>query len=607
VSFQNDPEVGATADAAQFDAVAFDALALAICVDDVRPEPGFGGTRERGSLGFLIRLYEEFGCKATLFVPTNWQGRWPLAENMDWLQWLLEQPCFEVACHGHLHAVRPDSPDPGEFRGLRPEAVGPIIQQSLAVFRTGGCEPVGFKPPGWFLEPSGYAILDHHFQYVADHVVGQEVGRLRGGRLLRYPYLYTIDRMGAWPEGGLVALQSHVAPEGAITNGWSEALYGRVRAFVKTGARIGAQFVTLGELAKALCTGQPQQEIDHSAARRAPGDRRLYGGQVRFVENEVGVVYNATGEPCPLSLKPENATIAILSRNRRSYLADLLKSVDETSPEEIKRVVLLNNCEDDSAEFLKTRFPNWQVVELNDSDYPEDPPGLAWLESSMPEILPVPRNILGPEHGWTAPRSIGWLTNQLLLCAARGFVVKFDDDFVVKPGWWEYYVRFQQEFGAHAVINNFGAFVMSRSVPQEIGWADERSLGSHGHEDTDYCIRLSEGKVRWVLGLNKDHDWRSAEEENPRGSMTGADYFVHRYAFAAGGFAARREDARRDPVRAAWNERWFRAKWEETEEETGLIARPPFVGVFFKRKIAAEPDWHPEFSRLCTRSLGSGE
>jgi peptidoglycan/xylan/chitin deacetylase (PgdA/CDA1 family) len=154
-----------------------DGLALALSVDDVRPEPGFGGMGERGPLAYLLRLYEELGSKATLFVPTDWQGRFPLAEHLDWLGWLREQPCFEVACHGHLHAVEPGSADPGEFRGIDAETAEVRIQQSLQVFAEAGHRPLGFKAPGWFLETSAYAVLNRHFSYVADRVIGTEVSR----------------------------------------------------------------------------------------------------------------------------------------------------------------------------------------------------------------------------------------------------------------------------------------------------------------------------------------------------------------------------------------------------------------------------------------------
>jgi peptidoglycan/xylan/chitin deacetylase (PgdA/CDA1 family) len=578
-----------------FDPMSVRGLALSISADDVRPEPGFGRERREGPLGLLLRLYEEFGCKATLFVPTDWQGRLPLSEHLDWLGWLLEQPGFEVACHGHLHAIGRGSPDPGELRGAGPQAVESVVSQSLEVFQAAGHRPLGFKAPGWFLEPSAYSVLDRHFGYVADHVIGTEVGRLRGGRLLRFPYLFTIDVMGPWPEEGLTALQSHIAAEGTITNAWTPWHYARVREFVRTGQRIGARFLTLGELASELSEGAVHSQIQTPAsvpvarlAREAAQDQRLRGGKVVRIGQEAAVLYNADGAPCPLRLSSRNAAIVVLSRNRRAYLADLLKSIDETGPPGLGRTVILNNCEDDSAEFVRKEFGHWRVVELDDADHPEEPIGLAWLKEHRPDLLPQPADGLGPASGWTGPRSTGWLRNRQMEACGRDFLVSFDDDFVVKPGWWEYYVRFQRDLGAHAVINNFGAFVMCRTVPETIGAFDERFLGSHGCEDNDWAARLAEAGVRWALGFNVHHDWRSAEEGNPRGSMTGSDLFVHRYALAQGGYSARRDEALRDPVRAAWNGRWFAAKWEETTDETGITARPPFRGVFLRRKLGEE-------------------
>lgn len=585
--------VGSTWCSPSFEPIEIEGLTCAISVDDVRPEPGFGGLRDKGPLGYLLRLHEESGSKFTLFVPTNWKGKWPVEEHLDWLEWLVSEPCFEVACHGHFHATEPGSPDPGEFRGGDAERLGSILQESLGLFAKVGHRPLGVKAPGWLLEPSAYSVFDRRFQYVADHVVGTQLSRLSGARLVRVPYLYTIDELGPWTDRGHVILQSHVAPEGRITNGWSERLYERVRAFVKTGKRLRARFATMAEITEGTALSQVAQIRSRSPVRLTE-DRRLHGGEVKLLGDEAGVLYNAPGDPCPLELRPDNATIAILSRNRREYLADLLKSIDGTSPKELGRMVLLNNCEDDSAETLRTCFSNWRLVELNDRDYPDEPKGLAWLKQNMKELLPRPAERIGPTLGWTAPRSIGWLRNQQFLVHDRAFLVSFDDDFLVKPGWWEYYVRFQRAFAAHAVMNNFGAFIMCRTVLERIGWIDERFLGSHGYEDNDYAARIAEAKIRWVLGFNTDHDWRSAEEGNLRGSMTGADYFIHRYAYRSGGYSARRQEPRQDPVRATWNARWFTAKWEGTSEDTGIFPRPPFRGQFLKRKVCGEPDWHPQ-------------
>ena len=582
----------ASSPAPRFEPVATSGFTCTISVDDVRPAPGFGGERERGPLCFLLRLYEEFGCKSTLFVPTNWQGQWPVSQHLDWLGWLRDQPCFEIACHGDLHATAVGNSDPGEFRGLTPDALEEVIGRSLEVFVKIGYRPSGVKAPGWLMEPSAYGVFVRWFDYVADHVQGTELSRLEGQSLVRVPYLYTIDELGVWPESGSVVLQSHAAPEGRTTNGWTEPVYERVRAFIRTGVRLGVEFATIAEVRKAVAFTRPLPAASSTTVRAVELDSRLRGGETKVLGEEAGVLYNASGASCPVELRADNATVAILSRNRRQYLSDLLRNIDETGPKELGRVVVLNNSEDDSAELVRKQFPHWRVADLRDDSYPEEPPGLVWLKKNRPELLPKPLEKVGPPSGWTAPRSIGWLRNRLLLECEREFVVEFDDDFAVKPGWWEYYVRFQREYGAHAVMNNFGAFVMALTVPRQIGWIDERFLGSHGCEDNDYAARISEARVRWVLGFNRDHDWRSAEQGNPRGSMTGADYFVHRYALLSGGYSARRDEAARDPIRASWNQVWFVAKWEETREDTGVFSRPPFRGAFLRRKVQEEPDWH---------------
>ncbi|HOX08041.1 MAG TPA: glycosyltransferase [Planctomycetota bacterium] len=609
VSAQHAPALRVTApgrdpehepDKPHFDEVAFAGLCCAITVDDVRPEPGFGGRRAGDTLGMLLKLYEELGTRFTLFVPTDWKGAWPVAEHLDWLGWLLEQPCFEVACHGHLHAVAPGSDDPGEFRGIESERLDEILGRSIDAFAKRGHRPQGIRAPGWFLERSGYGVFSRRFRYVADHFRGTTVQRLAGERLLRFPYTYTIDQLGSWPRSGLVVLQSHVAPEGRTTNGWGSGLYEAVHAFVKAGRGLGARFVTLGELTESLAGGgEPTGKESENASKAsqpvvvATGgkDIRLHRGEVKVLGSEAGVLYNPSGDGCRLKLSAENAGIAILSRNRREYLMDLLASIDATAPASLGRLVLLNNSEDDSREHLGRRFPHWRVIELKDADHRGEPAGLEWLKRRMPELLPGSVGRLGSASGWTMARGVAWLRNRQLAECGRDFLISFDDDFVVKPGWWQYYLRFQHEFQAHAVINNFGAFLLCRTVPERIGWFDERFLSSHGYEDNDYAARMAEAGIRWVLGFNVGHDWRSAEEGNPRGSMTGADYFVHRYALRSGGYSARRDEGLADPVRAAWNARWFRAKWQETREDTGIFTRPPFNGTYLRRLVAEEPDW----------------
>lgn len=590
-----------------FDPVAIDGLVCVITVDDVRPEPGFGGRRHDDPLGYLNRLHEEFGCKATLFTPTAWKDEWPVDRHLEWLGWLVSRPYAEIACHGHLHAAEPGSDDPGEFRGISPERLEAILDTSFAAFARVGHQPRGIRAPGWFLEPSTYAVFARRFAYVADHVQGLDPARLRGTNLLRIPYHSTIDATVPWPERGLVVLQSHIAPEGRTTNGWTDAHFQRMRAFLRTGQRLGVQFMTLADAAQHLAsaptvapapsmTPEPivVQAVSHD-------DERLRGGVLHHIGADATVLYHGTSAPCPHQLRADNATIMVLSRNRREYLVDLLSSIDRTGPAELGRVVVLNNTEDGSKEMLAAQFPAWQVLAVDDQDYAQhDPPGLMWMKQHAPQLLPRPIEAVGPAAGWTAPRSISWLRNCEFRTCDRDFLLHFDDDFVVKDGWWDYYQLIQRTFSAHGVFNNFGAFVMCRTIWEQIGMCDERFLGSHGYEDLDLAARIAEGRMRWALGFNRDHDWRSAEQGNPRGSMTGNDLFVHRYALMSGGFSARRDDWQADPIRAQWNGRWWAAKWEETQEDTGIIARPPFAGKFLRRRVPSEPTWP-----LATRSTAS--
>ncbi len=323
-------------------------------------------------------------------------------------------------------------------------------------------------------------------------------------------------------------------------------------------------------------------------------DPRLLGGIIRRIGNSAGVLYNADGHPTEALATHHNITVAVLTRNRSSYLRDLLQSVDASLPSTTRRIVLINNTEDDTRAVLTREFPSWGVEEVRESDFPSISPGLAWLRANRPSVLP--RSLFDEVSGYGPTHSIAWLKNwQLRRCRTR-FLVSLDDDMLVKPGWLDYLLTFQNRLYAYAVINNFGAYLMDTAVVRKVGWFDERYLRSHGFEDNDYVIRMNEAKLRWVLGFNVHHDWRSAEEGNPRGSGSGSDLFVHRYAKMSGGFSAsglEHQAASKNPEHFG-NWCWYRAKWSEVREGSDLMDRPPFKGYFLKRLETEEPAWYPE-------------
>lgn len=321
-------------------------------------------------------------------------------------------------------------------------------------------------------------------------------------------------------------------------------------------------------------------------------DPRLTGGLIRAAGDHVGVLYNADGVPNEALATISNVTIAVLTRNRSDYLRDLLRSVESGLPSCVDRFVLVNNTDDGSCDMLRKDFPTWRVDEVHAKDFAPVSRGLEWLRANRPSILPVEAR----EHavGYGPTDSIAWLRNRLFRKCKTRFLVSFDDDLIVKPGWLDYLLALQNSCYAHGVINNFASYLIDTTVVKRIGWFDERFLRTHGYEDNDFLTRMNEARLRWVLGFNANHDWRSAEEGNPRGSATGSDLFIHRYAKMSGGFSAslvEHEEARKNSNHFG-NWCWYRAKWEEVKGGPGTQDRPPFKGYFLKRREVEEPDWY---------------
>ena len=154
----------------------------------------------------------------------------------------------------------------------------------------------------------------------------------------------------------------------------------------------------------------------------------------------------------------------------------------------------------------------------------------------------------------------------------------------------------QTHVDAYAVINNFAFFAMHKRTMEAIGYADERYVSPHGAHDNDYVARLNEGNICTVLGHNKDHDWRSAEEGNKRGSGSGNDRFIHLYAKMHGGWVPSEEQKINLIKKPFLNSNWFGMKWEKVPEDTGVMDRPPFKGYYLKRTVQEEPDWYGQSS-----------
>ena len=59
-------------------------MVITISIDDLHPEQGWGCEGD-DSVGYLEELNKEFGCKFTLFIPSNYHEKYPLSKHQSWV------------------------------------------------------------------------------------------------------------------------------------------------------------------------------------------------------------------------------------------------------------------------------------------------------------------------------------------------------------------------------------------------------------------------------------------------------------------------------------------------------------------------------------------
>ena len=142
---------------------------IVIAVDDLHPEPGWGCEGDE-SVDYLKELNKEFGCKFTLFIPSNYHGHWPISKYKDWIKFWKSKDWIELAAHGHFHAC--DRTDIGECEFWELETdqkVQTRLDMCLAEWGKVNHTPLGWRNPGWIVHPNAVKYIDKQFKYVALH------------------------------------------------------------------------------------------------------------------------------------------------------------------------------------------------------------------------------------------------------------------------------------------------------------------------------------------------------------------------------------------------------------------------------------------------------
>ena len=142
---------------------------VTISIDDLHPEEGWGCPGDE-STAFLENLWEEFGCKFTLFIPSNYHGKYPLSEHKDWVNHWKSKEWVELAAHGHYHQCERTDIGECEFFELDTKDKNEQrISACLLEWEKVGHKPVGWRNPGWLAHPEAVKVIGKYFDYAAIH------------------------------------------------------------------------------------------------------------------------------------------------------------------------------------------------------------------------------------------------------------------------------------------------------------------------------------------------------------------------------------------------------------------------------------------------------
>jgi len=142
---------------------------VTVSIDDLHPEKGWGCDGDL-SVVYLKNLWEEFGCKFTLFIPSNYHGKYPLSEHKDWIDFWRKHEWVELASHGHFHQCERKDIGECEFYELDTEdKASDRIKKCLSEWDSVEYMPNGWRNPGWLAHPEAIKIIGKYFKYAAIH------------------------------------------------------------------------------------------------------------------------------------------------------------------------------------------------------------------------------------------------------------------------------------------------------------------------------------------------------------------------------------------------------------------------------------------------------
>lgn len=144
-------------------------LRLTLSVDDVHPEKGWmiiGDKTEK----WFNSLHESYGVKFNLFIPSCYHNKYPISQYKSWINELNSDPKFACEAHGHFHMTS----DPQRFGECEwAEISGYEAKDRILLLENewASCDymPIGWRNPGWLINPSNVQLIEETFEYVAVH------------------------------------------------------------------------------------------------------------------------------------------------------------------------------------------------------------------------------------------------------------------------------------------------------------------------------------------------------------------------------------------------------------------------------------------------------
>lgn len=204
-------------------------LKLTISVDDICPKQGYCLLGEKQEKWFR-QLNEEFGCRFTLFVPSNYHNEYPLSGHKEWIRELDSIEWLELAAHGHFHqTTNPQRYGECEFFELQDvdEAQKRLDLCYSEWMRSIGKFPVGWRNPGWLCSKQSRRDISYlPLEYVAVHYEHNQNLNWDCKTFFGHDNIQS-ENIGIHNED-MIMFQSHIAGNHNL-NVWNEANYEQLR------------------------------------------------------------------------------------------------------------------------------------------------------------------------------------------------------------------------------------------------------------------------------------------------------------------------------------------------------------------------------------------